>query len=243
MKKVLVIVGLCLLVGYLIFAAFFFDNKPSNEICSRFEIITANDSVRNVIDLSDIEKLVDSKGLNPYGKQLRDVDTYKIEQAVLSNQLVKSVEVYVTNKNGIRAVVTPKTPILRVMPDNGESYYIDSDAKIMPLAKNLTVYLPIVTGAVNKDFAMKQLYGFAVFLRENNFWNAQIEQINVLQNNEIELIPRVGDQKIILGTLDNYVEKLDKLMTFYQKGLTEAGWNRYAAINLKYDKQVVCTKR
>lgn len=243
MKKVLVIVGLCLLIGYLIFSAFFFESKPNDAVCSQFEIVADNDSTKNFLELAEIEKDIDSKGLNPYGKQLKDINTYSIEQAILSNQLIKSAEVFVTSKGGIKAIVAAKNPILRIMPETGDSYYVDSEAKTMPLTKNLVVSLPIATGAVKEDFAKKDLFRFAVFLRNNDFWNTQIEQINVLPNQDVELIPRIGDHKILLGNLDNFEEKLDRLLTFYQKGLNETGWNRYSLINLKYDKQVVCTKR
>lgn len=243
MKKFFVILGLCLLAGYIIFAALYFEEKPNDAVCNSFEIVATNDSMQKIINLAELEKSIDSKGLNPYGKQLKDVNTLSIEQAILNNQFIKSAEVYVTGKGGVKAVVETKTPILRVIPNEGESYYVDDDGLVMPLSKNLSVYLPLATGSVNKEFAQKDLYQFAKFLHNNVFWNAQIEQICVLADNQIELIPRVGSQKIVLGTLDNYESKLEKLYTFYQKGLNEVGWNRYAEINLKFDKQVVCTKR
>lgn len=242
MKKILVIVGLCALVGYLIFAVFYFGDKPKEGICNRFDIVMSNDSAQNMINVVDIEKLVDSKGLNPYGKQLKDIDTYAIEQIILSNKSIKSANVYTTGAGDVKAVLQVKTPILRVMTDN-ESYYVDNDAQIMPLSRNQVVYLPLATGAISKEFAQKELYQFANFLMKNEFWNAQIEQINVLQNGEVELIPRVGNQKILLGKLEDYNKKLDKLYTFYRKAMNEVGWNKYSEINLKYEKQVVCTKQ
>jgi cell division protein FtsQ len=80
-------------------------------------------------------------------------------------------------------------------------------------------------------------------LRENSFWNAQIEQINVLKDNDIELIPRVGDHIIYLGKIDNFEEKLKRLMIFYKDGLNKIGWNKYKRINLEYDNQIICTNK
>ena len=241
-KKVLVIIGLCLLGGYLIFAAVYFEKKPDDSLCNRFSLAFAQDSLYSMIDLVDIEKEIDAKGLNPYGKQLKEIDTYKIEETIVANPLIKSAEVFITNKATIQANIVPRKPVLRVITNN-KDYYIDSDGKVMPLSKTKTIYLPIVTGRVSEEFAANQLYQFALFLENEPFWNAQIEQINVVESNNIELVPRVGDQKIIFGSLDNYKEKLENLMAFYQKGLSETGWNRYKEISLKYDKQVVGTKR
>ncbi|NDW10867.1 cell division protein FtsQ/DivIB [Dysgonomonas sp. 520] len=243
MKKVLVILGLCLLIGYFIFAAFFFGDKPQEEICNQFEIVTIDDSLRNFVELAELEKEVDEKGLNPYGKQLKDINLYAISQTISDNPMVKSAKVFITNKGGIRAEVLPRQPILRVMLDDGTSYYIDSDTQKMPLSKKIIMYLPVVTGIISEDYPVQELCDFAQYLKNNDFWNAQIEQIHILPNKDVELVPRVGNHKISFGSLEHFEDKLNRLFTFYHKGLQDIGWNRYSVINLKYDKQIVCTKR
>ena len=82
-----------------------------------------------------------------------------------------------------------------------------------------------------------------LFLRDNSLWNAQIEQINVTAQKELELIPRVGENVIFLGKPENYEEKLDRLKTFYEKGLNKVGWNKYSRISLEFNNQIICTKR
>ena len=84
---------------------------------------------------------------------------------------------------------------------------------------------------------------FRLFLQENEFWNSQIEQINVLSGNNIELVPRVGDHLIYMGQLNGYEHKLERLKKFYQKVLNEVGWNKYSMINIEFSNQIVCTKR
>ncbi|WP_165040931.1 cell division protein FtsQ/DivIB [Dysgonomonas sp. ZJ709] len=244
MKKVLVITGLCILIGYLAFSAFYFKEKPKDGLCTEFDIVVSNsENGMQFINTNDIVKYVNEKGLNPKGKPLKDINTDSLEHVILNNQLIKAAQAYVTNNGAIRVTIQERKPILRIIPNTGESYYIDNDGNKMPLSKNFTAYLPIASGAIKEDFAKGDLYNFTLFLRNDNFWNAQIEQIVVLPNDEIKLIPRVGDQQILMGQLNDYKEKLDKLMTFYKKGLNETGWNKYSVINLKYNKQVVCTKR
>lgn len=244
MKKALVIITLCLLSGYLIFAILYFPEKPKNDLCTSFDVEVKNGNEgEQFIDPTDIEKYIIEKKLNPKGKIIKEINTNSIEEAILTNQLIKKAEVFVTNNGAVRVIIEERRPILRVITSSGESYYIDNEGNRMPLSKRFTAYLPIATGTIKEDFAKGDLYNFALFLCDNDFWNAQIEQIIVMPNKEIKLIPRVGDQQIILGQLDGYEEKLAKLMVFYQKGLNETGWNKYSIINLKFDKQVVCTKR
>lgn len=244
MKKILVIIGLCLLIGYLAFAAFYFQEKPKDGLCTKFEVVIKNaDPNQKLVNTDEIEKMVKDKGLNPKGKALKDINTNAIEEVILTNQLIKKAEVYVTNNGAIKAAIEERKPILRIISSTGENYYIDSEGAKMPLSKGYAAYLPIATGTIKEDLAKGDLYNFALFLCNDEFWNAQIEQIVVQPDQDIRLIPRVGDQQIVLGKLGGYKTKLDKLLTFYQKGLNETGWNKYSVINLKYDKQVVCTKR
>jgi len=83
----------------------------------------------------------------------------------------------------------------------------------------------------------------AKFVDQSEFWKAQLVQIYVNEDNEIELIPRVGSHRILIGDVENLEEKFNKLMLFYEKGLSKTGWNEYSIINLKFKDQVVCTKR
>jgi cell division protein FtsQ len=243
MKKALVVIGLLLLAGYLVFAAFYFEDKPKEEVCTDFEVVAYDSGDDVFVDVKDIAKYVKEKGLDPVGIPLKDVNTSNIEEGILTNQLISKAVVYITNNGKVIAEIHERKPILRVINNAGENYYIDNTGERMPLSRRFTAYLPVATGAIKEDFAKGELYNFTLFLSKDKFWNAQIEQIVVLPNGEVQLIPRVGDQVILLGKLDDYEKKLDKLMAFYQNGLNKTGWNKYSVINLKFDKQVVCTKR
>lgn len=243
MKKALVIIGICLLVGYLIFAAFYFEGKPKDGVCSEMQIFIENNGNEKFLDAGDIESYLTKKGCNPKGKHFEDINTDSIESVICNNKMIKKSEVYVTGNGIIKVNVLERKPILRVISDSGENYYIDDEGKRMPVSSRHTPYLPIATGNIKEEFACNDLYTLAQFLQKDKFWNAQIEQIVVAPNEDITFISRVGNHEIILGKIEGYQKKLDKLLTFYQNGLNETGWNKYSVINLKYDKQVVCKKR
>jgi len=110
----------------------------------------------------------------------------------------------------------------------------------MPVPRNFAAYVPVANGNISDEYAKNQLYDFAKFLQGDKFWNSQIEQIFVEPNLDVEIIPSVGDHRIIIGKIENYPENLKKLQLFYDKGLKETGWTRYSVINLKFKNQVVC---
>ena len=60
---------------------------------------------------------------------------------------------------------------------------------------------------------------------------------------EVELVPRVGNHRIMLGTLEGFEEKLAHLKLFYEQAIPKMGWEKYSMINLKYKNQIVCTKK
>ncbi|HUV01595.1 MAG TPA: hypothetical protein VMW32_11580, partial [Bacteroidales bacterium] len=94
-----------------------------------------------------------------------------------------------------------------------------------------------------KNSILKDIYHLVKYIRNDNFWSAQIDQIYVDSNDEIDLVPRVGNHMIHLGTAENVDGKLRNLATFYEKVLPEVGWNKYSKINLAFKDQIVCKKR
>ena len=112
----------------------------------------------------------------------------------------------------------------------------------MPLSNAFTARTLVISGNVN--FTEKgALFSLARFIDEHAFWKAQIMQIHGEENGDLILIPRVGYQQIVFGKAVNIEAKFSKLKLFYEKGISEKGWNNYSQINLKFKNQIVCTKK
>jgi cell division protein FtsQ len=90
---------------------------------------------------------------------------------------------------------------------------------------------------------MRELFDLASYINGDKFWKAQIQQIYLNENGDFELIPLVGAHLIIFGAFDKPEAKFARLASFYRNGLNVKGWNTYKTINLKYEPQVVATKR
>ncbi|MDR1517995.1 MAG: hypothetical protein LBS52_07890 [Dysgonamonadaceae bacterium] len=243
MKKFLLIFAALLIIGYLVFAVFYFGKASQTDVCNRFEVIVKDSGNTKLIQAVEVETFLKQKGLNPDGKPLKEVNTHAIKEAVLTNRLVKSAEVYTTAQGAVVANIYQRKPVLRVIPDGEASYYIDNNRERMPVSLSYAIYVPLVTGAVKEDYAKNELYDFAQYLNDNPDWDAWVDQIVVRKNRDVEIIPRIGDFRIVLGKLDDYPAKLAKFSLFIEKGLNVVGWNRYSEVNLKYDNQVVCTRK
>lgn len=243
MKKFLIILVSVVALGYLIFAAVRSQKTMQDTVCSGFEVVIKDSVESEFIKPSDVIQYVKKKGLYPVGKSFGEINTLAIRDSILTNKLVRKADVYTTPGGSIVTNIYQRKPVLRVISNTKGSYYIDNNREKMPVSLNSTIYLPLATGAISDDFAQNELYDFALFLDENPEWDAWIEQIVVKSGEKVELIPRAGDFRIVIGELDNYTEKLNKFALFVEKGLNVVGWNRYNTINLEYDGQVVCTKK
>jgi len=242
-KKIALILFAAILAAYILFSIPCLGKGADNSICKNVEIIVVDTLKCHFIKKNEVENILKNSGIKIVGQKMSDINTAFIEQKLEENKLIKKAECYKTIDSIIKIEIYQKKPVLRIISNSG-NYYVDSERSIMPLSNNFAAYLPVATGNIDQKFATTKLYDFALFLQSNKYWNSQIEQINVLPNKDIELTPQAGNFQIILGSLDDdYVEKLDKLKLFYNKGLNKVGWNRYSVINLKYKNQVVCTKR
>lgn len=242
MKKILSTIVLVLLVGYIAFAAIALCSKPTGQVCKGVRLEMRDSLETGYMNTTDVVALLAKSDLNPTGRPLEEVSLHAIEDALEASPLIASSECYKTIGGYVVVEVKCRRPILRVMTNGGESYYLDEEGEVIErIAK--AVYVPVATGYITRDFAKQELLELALYLQGNELWNAQIEQINVTRRGELELVPRVGSHVIVLGAPGNYEQKFAKLQTFYEKGLNEVGWNRYSRINVDYGNQVIGTRK
>lgn len=243
LKRILLSIFSLLIIAYLAMAITAFNQMPATRICRDIELVIKDATYAGFITKKEVVALLNKKGINPVGKELDQIRAKTLEQELAKYPLIDRVDCYKTPSGKLCIEVTQRVPILRIMSGNGENYYIDNKGTVLLPDARCVAHLAVVTGNVEKSFAMRDLYKFGVFLQKNSFWNAQIEQIHVLPDNDVELVPRVGDQLIYLGRLDGFEKKLQRVKMFYEKGLNLVGWNKYSRISVEFDNQIICTKR
>ncbi|MCD8193500.1 MAG: cell division protein FtsQ [Tannerellaceae bacterium] len=231
-----------LLTGYILFVTLFFKEVKQDKICHDLQIVVKDSLEKHFVNQKDLLQLLASSKLTPINKPMEEINTEAIEEELLKNEMIADIQAYKTPSGMVKLEVKQKMPILRVLGAKG-NFYVDNTGSTMPVSRRYVAHVPIATGYVEKELATTDLYKFALFLQENEFWNNQIEQIYVHPDNEVELIPRVGNHRIVLGSFNDYEEKLDNLRLFYDKVIPKTGWEKYSIINLKYKDQIVCTKR
>ncbi|MBP6609561.1 MAG: cell division protein FtsQ [Paludibacter sp.] len=239
-SKILLTLCVALILAYTGFVIWEFSYADSKQICTEMDVNLNDKTGIRLISEYEIAKIIDASGLNPIGSKYQNISTDAIEKELLRNDMIRYAECYKLTTGKVVIDVVQRTP--KYLIAGNQSYYVDSERKIMPISLNYAVYVPVVSGRVLRNMASNEIFDFVSYIEKDTFWNAQIEQIFIRDDLKVELIPRVGNAVIMLGKFDNFEKKLTNLQALYQKGLNVVGWTRYNKIDLQYHGQIVCTK-
>ncbi|MEO8854274.1 MAG: FtsQ-type POTRA domain-containing protein [Ginsengibacter sp.] len=248
LKKILVVsIWIILLSGtvVLLIAAM---SKKRNEVINRVEIKISgiqNNYFLGKRDVQDILQSVNGKKLT--GESIHSLDLSAMESRLEKNQWIKTAEIFFDNSNVLQVKIVEREPIARIFFNSGSSFYIDSSLTRLPLSEKFSARLPVFSSFpdVNKSFSKQDstlLTGIKIlseYLNTHPFWMAQIDQLNITTDNTFELIPKLGNQLIRFGDTQNYEEKFNKLLAFYQQVETKVGWNKYSVLDVRFRNQVV----
>ncbi|MBR4843167.1 MAG: cell division protein FtsQ/DivIB [Bacteroidaceae bacterium] len=242
-KKILSITAVLILTGYLVFSIFCMsESHEDTRLCKGVEVVLKDSSEISLVDSEMIHSLLSTEGFSLEGKPLSSVNTQTMEDMLSRYPLIESAQCYKTSGDKVRVVVYSKVPLLRVRSNGGDDYYVDSKGEILT-HRMLSLHLPVATGYIDRRFASDDLRRVVMAIDRSDFWRAQVVQINVNKDRQIELVPRVGGHLLILGSAENVEDKLDRLYNFYKTGLSRIGWNKYSSVSVAYENQVVCKKR
>lgn len=248
-----------MLAIYLLLAFCSFDKKgESKAVCSKVNINIADSGTNGFLDANTIKRnLQKAKCYPAINTPVASINTRKIEEVLIERTpFVKTAECYKTIDGHVYITVTQRLPVIRIMAENGDNYYVDDNDRIMK-GSSYTSDLIIASGCINKAFATTYLSPLGKVIMANEMWRNLIEQINVLPDRSIEIIPRIGNHIVCLGRLPEAKNKeqrekailefmqfkMTRLEKFYKYGLSVVGWNKYSYINIEFDNQIVCQKR
>lgn len=249
-KKILKILLISILflglIAYVVYAMLTMTKSDPQVRCADVQLVVKKNPSARFIDEKEVETILRNAGLYPKGELMSTVNTKKIEDLIRSNDFIEKVECYKSSNNKLCITIEQRTPICYILPDGRDGYFVDAQGKRISKT-NYASNLLVASGNISENFAKNDLLQLALFITSDEFWNSQIEQIYVKLGKGrvpvLEVVPRVGDHVIYLGTIDNFENKFAHLKEFYDKALNSVGWNKYERIDLQYDNQVICTKK
>ena len=237
-------------LGGLVVLMSFIEVKKDEVVCKDVKIYIPGSQY--FIDKKEVENILQLSSFTLVGRKIDRINMHQLENRLKANPFVEYAKVYADMDGIIMIEIEQREPIMRVMNQNNQDFYIDKNGLKIPLSPNFTARVLAANGFIDEPFGEKvdtlhtalarDLFKTVSYIRADSLWDAQIGQIYVNQGHEIELIPRVGSQRILLGNADSLGLKFRNLMAFYKQALPQVGWDAYKIINIKYANQIVGVK-
>jgi cell division protein FtsQ len=237
-------------LGGLVVLMSFIEFKKAGVVCKDVKVYIPGNQY--FIDREEVDNILKIHRHKLVGRRMEDIDIHNLEEKLKANPFIESAMVYADMDGVIRVKISQRQPVVRVMNQFDQNFYIDQNGLKIPLSDNFTARVIAANGYIDEIFGKKvdtlhtdiakQILKAANFISRDSLWSAQVAQIYVNQNHEIELIPRVGTNRIMLGNADSLESKFANLYTFYKKAIPQVGWDRYKTINIKYANEVVGVK-
>ncbi len=235
-RKSLYVVSLGLLITLFVVLS----NRQQDEHCTAIEIEIDAPLEKQLLSDAIIQDKLDlwySNGLS--GVQRSSINLMEVEDKIETLPAVKNAEVSL-DLNGVLSIeVEQRIPLVRIIPESGNSFYLDASYTKIPDQDIEVARVPIANGRFSEAM-IKKVYTLSTYVQENAFIKALTEQIFVNTKGDLVIIPKIKNQQIIIGDTTDVPEKFQKLIDFYNEGLNKIGWDSYRTINLKYKDQVVC---
>lgn len=236
-----------LLLGAVAFA----ELRRQQRVCQRLVVEVQTDRAR-FITPEDVRLLVTQQQTTLLeGVRLKDIDLKMLERNVASNSYVQQVNAYHDLAGNVVVQAQQNRPIARILAQGGgvPDAYLGADGRLLPLSDRLTARVVLLGGdyvttlldaSEPEDSTRAQVLELVRYVEQDEFWRAQIAQIDIDKQREVTLYPQVGKQRIAFGPADHVPEKFNKLAVFYEQILPRKGWNHYEQVILKYQNQIVC---
>lgn len=201
------------------------------------------------IDEADIVDLMQLDEENLKGASLDKLNLKQIETRIKKNRFVKDAQLYSDLKGNLVVKATLRRPVARLIRNDGPDGYIAEDGTVMPVSDKFTTRVVLISGSyirgllsienLNKTEETKNLMTMLDMIREDDFWRAQIAQLDIDSKGHINIMPQIGGQVIEFGVANNLETKFKKMKIFYKEILPQRGWNTYKRVNLEYEGQII----
>jgi cell division protein FtsQ len=224
--------------------------KKNHELCRNYNITIKGKQNNFFIDKKDVQKLlVAAMNGNIRGRQISLFNLHQLEQLLEDNNWINDAELYFDNHDVLHVTITEREPVARIFTTAGNSFYIDSIGRRMPLSEKMSARVPVFTSFPGKkilssdSLLLNDIKAIAKFTYNDPFWMAQAAQFDITPERTFEMIPVVGNHTVKLGNGENIDQKFHRLFVFYKQVLSKTGFDKYRSIDVQYTGQIIASRQ
>lgn len=241
---VIALAGLVVLMGLI-------SRKDAVQVCTVLKVNV--EGKETFIDQHDISRMINNQFGAIVGKELKVIKFEEIENAIEKLPYVSNAEIHADMDGTINVNVHQREVILRVINRDGKEFYVDTKGHKIPVTLKYVPHVLVANGKIQEGYTkplepiatkmVHDLIRIVEHIKGDELWENQIVQIFVNEQSDIELIPRVGKEVLVIGSADSLDYKLSRLEMYYKNILPKVGTEAYAKVNVKYGGQIICERR
>ncbi|MDD2538034.1 MAG: hypothetical protein WC377_03840 [Bacteroidales bacterium] len=258
LKKILHITGYLALTGML-GAYFYFASllvrENTQDRCQDI-VITIRDSVHNPLTgAGDVALFLENRGMKMLGRVFSEIDMYRLEKDVESFASVRQCNAVRTIDGTLRLEIEQHMPLFRLDTHSG-SFFITGERYMFPLVSpyrmpvlTVSAHVPLSYPASyrglidSSDTWLTEMSRMMAYISAHPFWKNRIRKIQAKDPEEIHIIPHEEEPLLMIGSLDNFSYKMNKLLEFYRVLEPLGGKGKYSQVDARFGEQLVCKRK
>ncbi len=205
-NEVRIAVGL----GLVFFLIAFSERKQGGVVVKNIIVELENIHDNHFMDEADVTRLVENSTPSLRGTAVNRIDLKAVEKTLMLDKHISDAELYGDLKGNLIVRVELRRPIARIVQDDAPDAYVAEDGTVMGISDKFSSRVMILSGRGMKKMIEagnlykteegQQLMEMIEFILEDQFWTAQIAQMDLNSKNEITIYPQVTGQIVEFGT-------------------------------------------
>ena len=199
-------------------------DKSRGEKCTGIEVQVINADSTSFVTPQGVLNDLKGQGIKLVGKRMGDINASEIEEALRVSPYLENADIVKCQDGKVLIRVSQLVPVFRVF-DGGSSYYVNRAGKHMSATNYYHSDVPVVQGHFTRKFP------------------PTVTMYIVRDTNNIILVPSISGHVVNIGNVSGLENKFAKLKLFYREVMPQRGWNTFDTISVKWNHQVVATRR
>ena len=242
MKRLIQNIILAVLAIALVIGILWARDKSRGELCTGVEVEVVNaDSTAFVTPQGVLNDLM-GQGIKVKGKRMGDIDASEIEEALRLSPYLENADIVKCQDGRLLIRVSQLVPVFRVF-DGNNSYYVNRAGKHMSASNYYHSDVPVVQGHFTNKFPPTRMLPLIDYVESDSLLHSLVTMYIVRDTNNIILVPAISGHVINIGNVSGLDNKFAKLKLFYNEVMPKRGWNTFDTISVKWNHQVVATRR
>lgn len=218
-------------------------SRKSGEVCRSVTVQIVNKDSTVFVTEQGVQAELAQSGIKVIGKPMWQINAARIEEVLGHSDYLENVECVKAKDGELIIRASQLVPVMRVFDNDGTSYYVNAAGKHMNATAIYHSDVPVVQGHFTKQFPATRLLPLVKYVESDSLLRTLVTMYSMRDSNNIFLVPSIYGHVVNMGGVNGFEQKFEKLKLFYRKVMPAKGWETYDTISVKWNHQVVATRR